>query len=125
MIISGTKLLAADNSGAKIIECIGFLGNSVIRWASVGDIITVVVKSIKDPKKAKVAKSQKYKAVIVRTKSSIRRSDGSILKFDTNAAVLINTKGEMIGSRVFGPVPRNELREKAFLQILSLSEEAR
>ena len=123
MIISGTKLLVADNSGAKLVECIGFLGNSVIRWASVGDIITVVIKAAIP--NGKVSKAQKYKAVIVRTKAPIRRPDGSILKFDTNAAVLINTKGEMIGSRVFGPVPRNELREKAFLQILSLSEEAR
>lgn len=123
MIMSGTRLLVADNSGAKLVECIGFLGNSVVRWASVGDIIMVVVKSAIP--RGKVAKSQKYRAVIVRTKSPVRRSDGSFLKFDTNAVVLINTKGEMIGSRVFGSVPRNELREKAFLQILSLSEEAR
>jgi large subunit ribosomal protein L14 len=123
MIIPGSKLLVADNCGAKLVECIGFLGNSVIKWAEVGDIITVVVKSAIP--NGKVLKAQKYKAVIVRTKSPLRRSDGSLLKFDTNAAVLINTKGEMIGSRVFGPVPRYELREKAFLQILSLAPEAR
>ena len=123
MIIHETRLKVADNSGAKEVQCIGFLGNSRLRWASVGDIITVVVKDAIP--RGKVEKSQKYKAVIVRTKSPIRRPDGSILKFDTNAVVLINSKGEMIGSRVFGPVPRNEMREKAFLQILSLSEEAR
>jgi large subunit ribosomal protein L14 len=123
MIIHETRLKVADNSGAKEVQCIGFLGNSRLRWASVGDIITVVVKDAIP--RGKVEKAQKYKAVIVRTKSPIRRPDGSILKFDTNAVVLINSKGEMIGSRVFGPVPRNEMREKAFLQILSLSEEAR
>ncbi len=123
MIIHETRLKVADNSGAKEVQCIGFLGNSRLRWASVGDIITVVVKDAIP--RGKVEKAQKYKAVIVRTKSPIRRQDGSILKFDTNAVVLINSKGEMIGSRVFGPVPRNEMREKAFLQILSLSEEAR
>lgn len=123
MIIFGTKLLVADNSGAKLVECIGFLGNSVTRWAEVGDTITVVVKSAIP--NGKVEKAQKYKAVIVRTKSPIRRQDGSMLKFDTNAVVLVNTKGEMIGSRVFGSVARNELREKSFLQILSLCEEVR
>lgn len=123
MIIAGTILKVADNSGAKTAKCIGFMGSSRVRWAEVGDTITVVIKSAIPNGKA--AKAQKYKAVIVRTKSPIRRKDGYFISFDTNAVVLIDNKGELIGTNVFGAVARDELRERSFAKILSLAKETR
>ena len=111
---------AADNSGAKKVQCIKVLGGSHIRTASVGDIIVVSVKEAMP--KGKVQKGKVYKAVIVRTKKDIKRADGSIIRFDSNAAVLINANKEPIGTRIFGPVAR-ELRAKDFMKIISLAPE--
>lgn len=111
---------AADNSGAKKIQCIKVLGGSKRRYAGVGDIIVVSVKTAIP--KGKVEKGKVYKAVIVRTKKAIQRPDGVTLRFDTNAAVLLNNSKEMIGTRVFGPVAR-ELKDKNFQKIMSLAPE--
>jgi large subunit ribosomal protein L14 len=120
MIQVETRLEVADNSGARELMCIKVLGGSKRRYASVGDVIVV---SIKDAlPKGKVKKGDVQRAVIVRTRQPVRRSDGSTIQFDTNAAVLINKQGEPIGSRIFGPVTR-ELRGAGYMKIISLAPE--
>jgi len=120
MIQMQTKLSVADNSGAKKVACIKVLGGTRRRYASVGDIIVVSVKEAIP--NSKVKKGDVMKAVVVRTKKEIGRVDGSTLKFDENAAVLINEQGEPIGTRIFGPVAR-ELRAKRYMKIVSLAPE--
>jgi large subunit ribosomal protein L14 len=120
MIIVKTQLDVADNSGAKLIECIKVPGGSKKKYAKVGDTIVVSVKSAIP--RAKVKKGEVHKAVIVRTRKEIKRIDGSVIRFDKNAAVLINKQGEPIGTRIFGPVVR-ELRSKQFMKIISLAPE--
>ena len=120
MIQAETRLTVADNSGAKTLYCIKVLGGSRRRYASVGDIIVVSVKEAIP--NAKVKKGDVLKAVVVRTKKEIRRSDGSYIRFDDNSAVIINPAGEPIGTRIFGPVAR-ELRAKRFMKIISLAPE--
>ena len=120
MIQSESRLDVADNSGAKEVLCIKVLGGSKRRYASVGDIIVVTVKDAMP--KGKVKKGDVYRAVIVRTKQSVKRVDGSLISFDKNAAVLINKQGEPIGSRIFGPVTR-ELRSAGYMKIISLAPE--
>ena len=120
MIQAETRLTAADNSGAKILYCIIVLGGTRRRYASIGDIIVVAVKEAIP--NAKVKKGEILKAVVVRTKKEIKRSDGSYIRFDDNSAVLINTHKEPIGTRIFGPVAR-ELRGKGFMKIISLAPE--
>jgi large subunit ribosomal protein L14 len=120
MIQSETRLLAADNSGAKELYCIKVLGGSRRRYASVGDIIVVSVKEAIPG--AKVKKGDILKAVVVRTKKEVGRPDGSYIRFDDNSAVLINNAREPIGTRIFGPVAR-ELRAKNFMKIVSLAPE--
>ena len=120
MIQIQTELNVADNTGAKIVECIKVLGGSKRRYASVGDIIVVSVKDAIPS--GKVKKGSVHKAVVVRTKKSIHRKDGSKVKFDNNAAVIIDDKGEPIGTRIFGPVTR-ELRTKGQTKIISLAPE--
>jgi large subunit ribosomal protein L14 len=120
MIQEETNLVVADNSGAKKVRCIRVLGGSDRRYAGVGDLIIVSVKSA-IPGGA-VKKGDVSKAVIVRTKKETRRSDGSYIRFDENAAVLINAENEPKGTRIFGPVAR-ELREKQFMKIISLAPE--
>ena len=120
MIQVQTELLVADNTGAKRIECIKVLGGSKRRYASIGDSIVV---SIKDAiPNGKVKKGSVHKAVVVRTKYSTNRHDGSSVKFDNNAVVIIDEKGEPIGTRIFGPVTR-ELRNKGQTKIISLAPE--
>jgi len=120
MIQVQTELQVADNTGARIVECIRVLGGSRRRYATIGDIIVV---SIKDAiPKGKVKKGDVHKAVIVRTKKELKRVDGSSIKFDANAAVLVQPNGEPIGTRIFGPVTR-ELRSKNFMKIISLAPE--
>ena len=120
MIQEETNLVVADNSGAKKIRCIRVLGGSDRRYAGVGDVIVVSVKSAIPG--AAVKKGEVARAVIVRTKKETRRKDGSFIRFDENAAVLINDQGEPRGSRIFGPVAR-ELREKQYMKIVSLAPE--
>ncbi|MCH7650308.1 MAG: 50S ribosomal protein L14 [Nitrospinae bacterium] len=120
MIQLRTVLDVADNSGAKKVQCIKVLGGTGRRYASVGDIIVVAVKE-SEPQ-SQVKKGDVRKAVVVRTRKEIRRSEGSYIKFDTNAAVLINDAKEPVGTRIFGPVAR-ELRAKKYLKILSLAPE--
>ncbi len=120
MIQLRTVLDVADNSGAKKVQCIKVLGGTGRRYASVGDIIVVAVKE-SEPQ-SQVKKGDVRKAVVVRTRKEIRRPEGSYIKFDTNAAVLINDAKEPIGTRIFGPVAR-ELRAKKYLKILSLAPE--
>ena len=120
MIQMQTRLEVADNSGAKQVQCIKVLGGTHRTIATVGDIIVVSVKSAVP--KGKVKKGEKYRAVIVRIAKEVRRDDGSYVKFDENAVVLINKQGETIGTRVFGPVSR-ELRAKNFSKIISLAPE--
>ena len=120
MIEVQTELFVADNTGAKKIECIKVLGGSKRRYASIGDIIVVSVKEAIP--RGKIKKGSVYKAVIVRTKQGIFRSDGSKVKFDKNAAVLTDEKGEPLGTRIFGPVTR-ELRFKGQMKIISLAPE--
>jgi large subunit ribosomal protein L14 len=120
MIQMRTVLEAADNSGARSLKCIKVLGGSKRRYARIGDVIKV---SIGDAiPRGKVKKGEVYNAVVVRTKSGVRRPDGSIIKFDSNAAVLLTNKLEPIGTRIFGPVTR-ELRTEAFMRIISLAPE--
>jgi large subunit ribosomal protein L14 len=120
MIQQGTRLDVADNTGARRIECIKVLGGSRRRYARVGDIIVASVKeSIPE---AVVKKGTVIKAVVVRTAKEIRRPDGTYIKFDRNAAVILNEQKEPRGTRIFGPVSR-ELREKKFMKILSLAPE--
>ena len=120
MIQMQSCLLAADNSGAKRLQCIKVLGGSKRKYASIGDIIVVSVKEAIP--KGKVKKKDVVKAVIVRTSKEVMRADGSKIRFDENAAVLINAAGEPIGTRIFGPVAR-ELRAKRFMKIISLAPE--
>ena len=120
MIQVQTELFVADNTGAKKIECIKVLGGSKRRYASIGDIIVVSVKEAIP--RGKVKRGSVHKAVIVRTKQDIFRNDGSTVKFDTNAAVLTDEKGEPLGTRIFGPVTR-ELRSKGQMKIISLAPE--
>lgn len=120
MIQVQTELEVADNTGAKRIECIKVLGGSKRRYASIGDVIVVSIKDVMP--KGKVKKGDVHKAVIVRTKKQISRIDGSSIKFDTNAAVLIAANNEPIGTRIFGPVTR-ELRAKNHMKIISLAPE--
>ena len=118
MIQMQTNLDVADNSGARQVQCIKVLGGS--KRMHVGDVIVVSVKDAMP--KGRVKKGDVLKAVIVRTASDIRRKDGSVIRFDSNAAVLINKDGEPIGTRIFGPVTR-ELRAKKFMKIISLAPE--
>ncbi|WP_119462774.1 50S ribosomal protein L14 [Rhodospirillaceae bacterium SYSU D60014] len=120
MIQMQTNLEVADNSGARRVQCIKVLGGSKRRFASVGDIIVVSVKEAIP--RGRVKKGDVHQAVIVRTAKEIRRPDGSAIRFDRNAAVLINKQGEPIGTRIFGPVTR-ELRAKKFMKIISLAPE--
>jgi len=120
MIQEETNLVVADNSGAKKVRCIRVLGGHEKRYATVGDIIVVSVKSAIPG--APVKKGEVSKAVVVRTKKEIRRKDGSYIRFDENAAVLLNPQGEPRGTRIFGPVAR-ELRERQFMKIISLAPE--
>jgi len=115
-----SRLQIADNSGAKEVLCIKVLGGSRRRYASVGDIIVVTIKEAMPH--AKVKKGEVMQAVIVRTAKEIRRADGSYIKFDTNAAVLLSKQGEPVGTRIFGPVAR-ELRAMNFMKIVSLAPE--
>lgn len=120
MIQQESRLTVADNSGAKEVLCIRVLGGTNRKYASVGDKIIVSVK--KALPSGNIKKGTVAKAVIVRTSKEIRRADGSYIRFDDNAVVLINTVGEMIGTRIFGPVSR-ELREKQYMKIVSLAPE--
>lgn len=120
MIQTTTRLDVADNSGAKSVACIKVLGGSRRRFATIGDIIVVSIKEAIP--NAKVKKGDVAKAVIVRTAKEIARPDGSLIRFDGNAAVLINKDMEPIGTRIFGPVAR-ELRAKKFMKIISLAPE--
>ena len=120
MIIAETKLNVADNSGAKLIQCIKVLGGSKRRSASIGDLIVVSVKEAIP--NGKVKKGEIFRAVVVRTKKGVSREDGSTIRFDKNAAVLLTKEGEPIGTRIFGPVTR-ELRLKRFTKIISLAPE--
>ena len=120
MIQEETNLTVADNSGAKKIRCIRVLGGHEKRYATVGDLIIVTVKSAIPG--AQVKKGKVYTAVVVRTAKEIRRKDGTFIRFDDNAAVLLNEKGEPRGTRIFGPVAR-ELRDKTYMRIVSLAPE--
>ena len=120
MIQIQTELNVADNTGAKKIECIKVFGGSKRRYASIGDTIVVAIKEAIP--KGKVKKGAVHKAVVVRVKKGIHRNDGSKVKFDNNAAVLTDDKGEPIGTRIFGPVTR-ELRLKGHTKIISLAPE--
>jgi large subunit ribosomal protein L14 len=120
MIQMQTTLMVADNSGAKTVQCIKVLGGSHRRYAGIGDVIKVSVKEAIP--RGKVKKGDVYDAVIVRTRKGVRRTDGSVIRFDTNAAVLLDNKRELIGTRIFGPVTR-ELRTEQFMKIISLAPE--
>ncbi|MFQ5763975.1 MAG: 50S ribosomal protein L14 [Rhodospirillales bacterium] len=120
MIQAETNLYVADNSGARRIQCIKVLGGSKRKYASVGDVIVVTVKEAIP--RGRVKKGEIVHAVVVRTAKDIRRPDGSAIRFDSNAAVLINAQGEPIGTRIFGPVTR-ELRAKRYMKIISLAPE--
>ena len=120
MIQVQTEMNVADNTGAKIVECIKVLGGSKRRYASVGDLVVISVKDAIP--NGKVKKGSVHKAVVVRTKKAIYRNDGSSVKFDNNAVVITDEKGEPIGTRIFGPVTR-ELRAKGQTKIVSLAPE--
>jgi large subunit ribosomal protein L14 len=120
MVQQETRLLVADNSGAKEVQCIRVLGGTGRRYASVGDNIIVTVKSARP--NGNIKKGTVSKAVVVRTKKEVRRKDGSYIRFDDNAAVLLQNNQELRGTRIFGPVAR-ELREKNFMKIASLAPE--
>jgi large subunit ribosomal protein L14 len=120
MIQTETVLEVADNSGARRVQCIKVLGGSKRRYATVGDIIKVSVQDAIP--RARVKKGDVMNAVVVRTKKGVRRSDGSVIRFDENAAVLLNNKKEPVGTRIFGPVTR-ELRGEQFMKIISLAPE--
>ena len=120
MIQMQSRLDVADNSGAKDVMCIKVLGGSKRRYASIGDIIKVTIKEASP--KGRVKKGEVYNAIVVRTSKGVRRNDGSLIKFDNNAAVLLNAKLEPIGTRIFGPVTR-ELRTEKFMKIVSLAPE--
>ncbi|HSE77321.1 MAG TPA: 50S ribosomal protein L14 [Alphaproteobacteria bacterium] len=120
MIQMRTNLEVADNSGARRVQCIKVLGGSRRKTASIGDVIVVSVKEAIP--RGRVKKGDVHQAVIVRTSQGIRRQDGSLVRFDRNAAVLITKEGEPIGTRIFGPVTR-ELRSKGYMKIISLAPE--
>ncbi len=120
MIQVETNLDVADNSGARRIQCIQVLGGSKRKYASVGDVIVVTIKEAIP--RGRVKKGEIVRAVVVRTAKDIRRPDGSAIRFDSNAAVLISAQGEPIGTRIFGPVTR-ELRAKRYMKIISLAPE--
>jgi large subunit ribosomal protein L14 len=120
MIQMQTNLDVADNSGARRVQCIKVLGGSKRKTAGIGDIIVVSVKEAIP--RGRVKKGDVHKAVIVRTAKDLRREDGTVIRFDRNAAVLINNQQEPIGTRIFGPVTR-ELRQKNFMKIISLAPE--
>ncbi len=120
MIQMQTNLDVADNSGARRVQCIKVLGGSKRRYASVGDVIVVSVKEAIP--RGRVKKGDVRKAVVVRTAKQVRRDDGTAIKFDTNAAVILNNANEPMGTRIFGPVVR-ELRGKNFMKIISLAPE--
>jgi large subunit ribosomal protein L14 len=115
-----TNLDVADNSGARRVQCIKVLGGSKRKYASVGDIIVVSVKEAIP--RGRVKKGEVMRAVVVRTAKGVRRADGSLIRFDRNAAVLVNDQGEPIGTRIFGPVTR-ELRTRKYMKIVSLAPE--
>ena len=119
MIQMQTELSVADNSGAKRVECIKVLGGSKRRYASVGDVIRVSIKEAMP--RGKVKKGQVALAVVVRTRKGVRRKDGSLIRFDSNAVVLVNNQNQPVGTRIFGPVAR-ELRQR-FMKIVSLAME--
>ncbi|QGU32791.1 50S ribosomal protein L14 [Thermochromatium tepidum] len=120
MIQMQTNLSVADNSGAKSVMCIKVLGGSQRRYAGIGDVIKVTVKDAIP--RGKVKKGDVYNAVVVRTRHGVRRPDGSLIRFDDNAAVLLNNQLQPIGTRIFGPVTR-ELRGERFMKIISLAPE--
>ena len=120
MIQQETRLKVADNSGAKVVQCFKVLGGSKKRYASIGDIIVVSVKS--STPGGMVKKGEVARAVVVRVKKEVRRRDGSYIRFDDNAAVLLTANDEPRGTRIFGPVAR-ELRDKRFMKIISLAPE--
>ncbi|MAI50072.1 MAG: 50S ribosomal protein L14 [Rhodospirillaceae bacterium] len=120
MIIPESNLEVADNSGARRVQCIRILGGSKRRWATVGDVIVVSVKEAIP--RGRVKKGDVHRAVIVRTSKEIRRVDGTSIRFDRNAAVLLNNANEPIGTRIFGPVTR-ELRARRYMKIISLAPE--
>ncbi len=120
MIQLRTILEVADNSGAKTVQCIKVMGGSSRRYATVGDLIKVAVKSAVPH--SNVKKGEVKTAVVVRTRKELGRENGTYIKFDTNAAVLVNTEGEPVGTRIFGPVAR-ELRAKKYMKIVSLAPE--
>ncbi|MAE14311.1 MAG: 50S ribosomal protein L14 [Crocinitomicaceae bacterium] len=120
MVQQESRLLVADNSGAKQVLVIRVLGGTKRRYASIGDQVVVTVKDATPS--GNVKKGQVSRAVVVRTKKEVRRNDGSYIRFDNNAVVLLNDTGEMRGTRIFGPVAR-ELREKQFMKIVSLAPE--
>jgi large subunit ribosomal protein L14 len=120
MIQMQTRLNVADNSGARVVQCIKVLGGSHRRYANIGDIIKVSVKEAAP--RGKVKKGDVFNAVVVRTRTGVRRGDGSLIRFDGNAAVLLNNQGQPIGTRIFGPVTR-ELRSEKFMKIISLAPE--
>jgi len=120
MIQMQTNLDVADNSGARRVMCIKVLGGSKRKYASVGDIIVVSIKEAIP--RGKVKKGDVTRAVVVRVKKEIKRADGSVIRFDSNAAVLVNNNSEPVGTRIFGPVPR-ELRAKKHMKIISLAPE--
>jgi large subunit ribosomal protein L14 len=120
MIQMQSRLVAADNSGARQLMCIKVLGGSHRRYARIGDVIKVTVKEAIP--RGKVKKGEVYNAVVVRTAKGVRRPDGSVIRFDRNAAVLLNNQLQPIGTRIFGPVTR-ELRNERFMKIVSLAPE--
>ena len=120
MIQMQTVLDAADNSGAKRVQCIKVLGGSKRRYAAIGDVIKVTVKDAIP--RGKVKKGEIYNAVVVRAAKGVRRNDGSLIRFDGNAAVILDSRLEPVGTRIFGPVTR-ELRSKKFMKIISLAPE--
>ena len=120
MIQMQTNLNAADNSGARRVQCIKVLGGSHRRYASIGDVIKVSVKDAIP--RGRVKKGEVYNAVVVRSSKGVRRADGSVVRFDNNAAVLLNSKLEPVGTRIFGPVTR-ELRTERVMKIISLAPE--
>ena len=120
MIQMRTKLEVADNSGAKLVQCIKVLGGSRRRYAALGDVIVVSIQEVIAG--SKVKKGDTAKAVVVRTARQYSRPDGSLIRFDNNSAVLVDAKGEPVGTRIFGPVAR-ELRAKKFMKIVSLAPE--
>ena len=120
MIQMQTMLEVADNSGARRVQCIKVLGGSHRRYANIGDVIKVTVKEAIP--RGRVKKGEVYNAVVVRTRKGVRRSDGSLIRFDGNAAVLLNNQQQPIGTRIFGPVTR-ELRTERFMKIISLAPE--